>query len=156
MGGKGKEIYLGKGKTFSLTSLFFCCLNLTWIKKWLSATKTKWKLSFWVKWDDAVDWRWIFTPFYHYSGKNVSGQHRSAPVYFPNELKNPLHSQLYLQYLCYSAPEVPYGAVSETQDRKQIKLLFCFVSFVPWSHRGNCEPHLTAELNLPLDPIYEF
>lgn len=48
---------------------------------------------------------------------------------FPNELKNPLGSQLYLQYLCYSAPEVPYGAVSKTQDRRQIKLYFfmCFL-----------------------------
>lgn len=65
--------------------------------------------------------------FSHYSGKNVSGQHRTALFYFLNELKNPLRSQPCLQYLCYSAPEVPYGDVSKTQDRRQIKLYFLCV-----------------------------
>lgn len=91
-------------------------------------------------------------PFSHYSGKNVSGQHRTALFCFPNELKNPLRSQLYLQYLCYSAPEISYGAVSKTQARRQIKLYFLCTSC---SCRDESEPHLT-NTNLPLDPIQEF
>lgn len=84
--------------------------------------------------------------FSHYGGKNVSGQHRTALFCFPNELKNPLRSQLYLQYLCYSAPEAPYGAVSKTQDRRQIKLYFFGVSC---SCGDESETHLTNKPEAP-------
>lgn len=86
--------------------------------------------------------------FSHYSGKIFQVNKEQLLFCFPNELKNPLHSQLYLQYLGYSAPEVPYGAVSKTQDRRQIKLQFLCV---PCSCREESEPQLT-NLNLPLDP----
>lgn len=89
----------------------------------------KGKLSFWVKQDVSVDWRWVFAPFLSLQWKKMFQVNTEQLFCFPNELKNPLCSQLYLQYLCYSAPEVPYGAVSKTQDRRQTKLYF-FVCFL--------------------------
>lgn len=87
--------------------------------------------------------------FSHYGGKIFQVNTEQLLFCFPNELKNPLHSQLHLQYLGYSAPEVPHGAVSKTRGRRQIKpyLFLC----VPCTCREGSEARLTS-LNLPLDP----
>lgn len=65
--------------------------------------------------------------FSRYSGKIFQVNTEQLLFCFLNELKNPLHSQLYLQYLDYSAPEGSYGAVCKTQDRNILNLTFLCV-----------------------------
>lgn len=143
-GRKVRKNYSARHKAFAW--LVFLVLNLAWTKKWLSTVETKWKLSFWVKQNVPLDWRYLL-PFSHYSGKifQVNTEHL---LFFFKWTEKPITLTAIpavSRLLC------SWGTLWSCQHNIREKIKLYFSLCVLCSCREESEPHL-AKLNLPLDP----